>query len=192
MASFSHRTEEQLAELVCASVDPRAVQPPLEVLIGGLGMGFTLRSALDCLPPEANVVVSETVAAVIDWNLGPLSHLTGDCVQDPRVTILNADVYELVGSAEDRWDSIMLDVDNGPQSLSIQSNARLYGLEGLRLLHTALRAGGTVGVWAPSPYPPLADRLATAGFKVRMEVLEIAEAEGEESHVVYLARKPSD
>jgi spermidine synthase len=156
-------SEEALAEIACAKIAGRAAP---EMLIGGLGMGFTLRAALACLPNGAHVTVAELVPAVAAWARGPLAHIFAGSLDDPRSSVVVGDVRGLIEGAQSRWDSILLDVDNGPDALSIAANDRLYGRAGLAAAREALRPGGVLAVWSAAPDKAFAQRLRAAGFAV--------------------------
>jgi spermidine synthase len=136
------------------------------VLIGGLGMGFTLRAALALLRQDAKIVVAELVPAVVDWARGPMAEIFGSSLADPRVEIAVEDVGGLIGASTSAYDSILLDVDNGPDGLSRPANDRLYGAAGLGAARAALTPGGTLGIWSSAPDPAFTRRLTNAGFKV--------------------------
>ena len=144
MSSRVYGSEESLAVLGCEQA--RKLTAPC-VLVGGLGMGFTLRSALDRLPDAATVVVAELLDAVVEWNRGPLGELTGYPVTDPRVDIQVGDIAETLRRNQGRFDAILLDVDNGPAAFTAPSNAGLYGPRGLARFHTSLAPGGVFAVW---------------------------------------------
>lgn len=133
------------------------------VLVGGMGLGFTLRAVLDT-NPEANVLVAEMSKAVIDWNKGPLAKLHGDSLRDKRVNIHPADV----ATADGRFDCILLDVDNGPSPLSDATNSKLYGPAGISRLREMLKARGTLVVWSAGPEPLFLKRLGRGGFDVEL------------------------
>jgi spermidine synthase len=163
MSTRQHASEERLAELACAHL--RGIQRP-RVLVGGLGFGFTLRAALGALPAGATVVVAELLGAVIAWNRNPAFPLAADCMADPRVTILQQDAGETIRQARRTFDSIILDVDNGPAALSTAGNARLYDSAGLRHARAALRPGGCLAVWSVAPDPAFAKLMTQTGFAV--------------------------
>jgi spermidine synthase len=169
MSTRRHGSEEKLAELACAHL--KGVRRA-RVLIGGLGFGFTLRAALGALPKNAVVVVAEILAAVIAWN---------SAIDDPRVTVRNVDVAEIMRDPGKGFDSIILDVDNGPVVLTTESNARLYGDEGLQLAHAALRPGGCLAVWSVKPDPKFAKRMTRAGLIVDVQRCR--------SHTIFLGRR---
>ncbi len=161
MNSRVHGSEDALAELACQRLGDRP-----RVLIGGLGMGFTLAAALRQLGPDAEIVVAELVPAVVEWNRGVLSALAGHPLDDPRVTVHEGDVGPLIRSARGDYDAILLDVDNGPEGLTRKDNDSLYSSVGLSAALAALRAGGIFGVWSISPDQRFSKRLKHAGFSV--------------------------
>ena len=161
MSSRLYGSEEALATLSCARLKAR-LDPHL--LIGGLGMGFTLRAALKVLGPQARITVAELVPAVIAWARGPMAELSGESLLDPRVDIREADVARLIAGGRGTYDAILLDVDNGPQGLTRQSNDALYDSSGLRTAFAALRPGGVLAVWSSHPDDRFAPRLRKAGF----------------------------
>jgi spermidine synthase len=154
-------SEEALAALACARIAARA---RLRILIGGLGMGFTLRAALRALDASARVEVVELVAAVVQWAEGPMAELFAGSLIDPRVKIELADVAEIIRAAASRYDAILLDVDNGPEGLTREANDRLYDARGLAAACAALKIGGVLAVWSARPDRRFAHRLRDAGF----------------------------
>ena len=154
-------SEEALARLAAERIGGRA-RP--RVLIGGLGMGFTLKAALDALPKDAEVIVAELVPAVVRWAEGPLAHLFAGSLDDPRVRIVEDDVALPIGAGG--WDAILLDVDNGPEGLTRAANDRLYDAGGLAAARRALRPGGVLAVWSSAPDRAFTRRLREAGFAV--------------------------
>jgi len=166
MSTRQHHSEERLAELACAAVSGR---PRPRVLIGGLGMGFTLRAALRLLPPQAAVVVVELIPAVIAWNRVPEYGLAGEALEDPRVEIVAGDVGGVLAGHRGRYDAILLDVDNGARGLTVRANGRLYEAAGLTAVRRALTAGGCLAVWSAGPDPAFAERMRSAGFDVEVE-----------------------
>ena len=178
-------SEEALARLSCAKI--RGRQRPA-MLIGGLGMGFTLRAALAELPPDAAVVVAELVPAVIAWAHGPMAELFAGSLDDPRVNIREADVADLIVSGKVVYDAILLDVDNGPDGLSRSANDRLYRLPGLAAAHAALKPGGVLAVWSAHPDRSFAARLRQSGFEVE-EVHTRARGKRGARHVIWLATR---
>lgn len=145
MNSRAHGSEEVLAEAACSLITNR---PKARVLIGGLGMGYTLAAALAQLGPKSQVVVSELAPAVVTWNRGPLSALAGHPLLDKRVTVVEVDVVLLIRASKEQFDAIILDVDNGPEALTQKGNEWLYGRAGLFSAHAALRPKGVLAVWA--------------------------------------------
>ncbi len=178
-------SEKTLAELACARVGARA---NCHVLIGGFGMGFTLRAALACLRADARVTVAELVPAVVAWAHGPMAHLSAACLADPRVSIRVEDVRNTIVSAATRFDAILLDVDNGPDGLTQSANDRLYGHDGLKAARRALRPGGVLAVWSASPNPQFTRRLHRAGFAAE-EIKARANSNGRGArHIIWLAK----
>jgi len=181
-------SEKALATLTCARLsDPLRAR----VLIGGLGMGFTLRAALDELGPEARVVVAELVGAVAVWARGPLSHLFAGSLDDPRVELRVEDVSRTIHSGPARYDAILLDVDNGPEGFTRRANDRLYDVWGLRRAHDALRPGGILAVWSGSPDRKFKARLQRVGFNVE-EVRVHARGSSGRRHVLWLAKRAEE
>lgn len=183
MNSRQHGSEEALAALAVRE----HAGTVRNVLIGGLGMGFTLRAALDALPAGARVTVAELVPAVIEWNRGHLGHLAGDPLADPRTTVVAADVAVLLRRAARAYDLILLDTDNGPEGTTRDGNERLYSAVGLRTARAALRPGGLLAVWSAFRSPAFTKRLASAGFSVEEKTVR-ARGERGARHVVWLAR----
>jgi spermidine synthase len=180
-------SERALATLTCARLQDRL---HARVLIGGLGMGFTLRGALDGLGPEASVIVAELVPAVADWARGPLSPLFAGSLDDPRVELRLEDVNRTIQSGPAQFDAILLDVDNGAQGLTQRANDRLYDIWGLRRALYALRPNGTLAVWSGGPDRRFKARLRRAGFEVE-EVRVYANGSSGRRHVLWLARSPA-
>jgi spermidine synthase len=186
MGSRAHASEEHLATLGCAGL--RGVVGA-EVLIGGLGMGYTVRSALRVLGPDARVDVAEVVPAVVRWNRGVLGAVAGAPLEDSRVSVIEDDVSHVLKRSAARYDAILLDVDNGPRALTSPLNARLYDAAGLTRTMRALRPGGTLAVWSTSDDPKFTARLTEAGLATRLE-RPSARLGGAARHVVWIARKP--
>lgn len=166
MSTRQHHSEERLAELACAAV---AGRPRPRVLIGGLGMGFTLRAALGHLPRDARVIVVELVPAVIAWNRVADYGLAGEALDDPRVEIIEGDVGPVIAGHRHDLDAVILDVDNGASGLTIRSNGRLYEPTGIASVRRALAAGGCLAVWSAGDDPAFAASLGQAGFDVVVE-----------------------
>jgi len=175
MSTRQHHSEERMAEFACGDLRDH---PAAAVLIGGLGLGFTLRETLRTLretlrhlAADATVVVAELVPAVIAWNRNPAYALAGDVIDDPRVEVVAGDVADLLRASRDRFDRIMLDVDNGASGLTAAANDRLYASQGLRAARAALRPRGRLAVWSAGPDPRFVARMEEAGF-----VVEVAKA----------------
>ena len=190
MSSRLYGSEEALATLSCARLKARL---DTHLLIGGLGMGFTLRAALKVLGPQARITVAELVPAVIAWARGPMAELSGESLLDPRVDIREADVVRLIAGGRGTYDAILLDVDNGPQGLTRQSNDALYDSSGLRTAFAALRPGGVLAVWSSHPDDRFAPRLRKAGFDT--EEIKIRATGrgggGGARHVIWIATRPA-
>ena len=178
-------SEKSLAALACAKIAGR-VAP--RVLIGGLGMGFTLRAALDALPSDASVIVAEIVPQVVDWARGPLAPLFGDCLDDPRVTVRLGDVAAPIREADGSFDAMLLDVDNGPGGLDRAANDDLYGAEGLLLARRALTPGGVLAVWSAAPNDAFF-RLLRRSFTVEEKRVSATGTGKGARHVIWLAVK---
>ncbi len=163
MNSRMSGSEEALAEMSCARLKGR---PAPHLLIGGYGMGFTLRRALAVLGPQARVTVAELVPEIIAWARGPMAALTAGCLDDPRVTLVERDVAEVIADARGTYDAILLDVDNGPDGLVRGANDRLYSERGLAIARAALAPGGVLAVWSAAPDTAFRRRLKLARFVV--------------------------
>jgi spermidine synthase len=180
-------SEEALATLACRRIE--AVKRP-HLLVGGLGMGFTLRAALAVLGPEARITVAELVPAVIAWARGPLAGIFGDSLNDPRANILSADVVEVIQSRPTAFDAILLDVDNGPEGLIRKANNALYSLKGLKAIRAALRPRGVLAVWSSGPNPAFTRRLRDAGFDANEVGVRATTKRSGAHHVIWFAEKP--
>ena len=185
MNSRMSGSEEALATLTCA---PLAAAPAPAVLIGGLGMGFTLRAALALLPEEARVTVVELVPAVIDWARGPMAEFHGNSLGDRRVEIVAGDVADRIRHSGGGYDAILLDVDNGPDGLTRDANDRLYDARGLGSAKAALKPGGVLAIWSSAPDRSFSNRLRRAGFTVEEHVVRARGAKGGR-HLIWLARR---
>lgn len=179
-------SEAALATLAAKQIEK--VAKPV-VLIGGLGMGFTLRAALAVLGAKAKIVVAELVPAVVAWAREPMAEIFGDSLDDPRVEIHEMDVAQLIERHPLRFDAILLDVDNGPEGLTRKANDALYDAAGLRIAHTALRRGGVLAIWSSGPHPKFSRRLTTAGFAVNEVNIRATGRGGGARHVIWMARK---
>jgi spermidine synthase len=181
-------SEAALATLAAKKIE--AVAKP-HVLIGGLGMGFTLRAALAVLGGGARIVVSELVPAVVAWARGPMAKIFGDSLSDPRVSIRETDVTEIVQSSRAKFDAILLDVDNGPEGLTRQANDALYNSSGLKAAHAALRPGGVLAVWSSGPNASFSKRVAAVGFDVNEVQVRATGRGGGARHIIWIATKSS-
>jgi spermidine synthase len=173
-----------LASLTCERLKERAAP---HVLIGGLGMGFTLRAALGAAAPDTRITVAELVPAVIDWARGPMAELHGSSLDDPRVTLHQGDVGALIRSSRAAYDAILLDIDNGPDGLTRASNDSLYSAVGLGLAQVALRPGGVLAVWSAAPAPAFTKLLRKMGFAVEEVQVRAKAGRSGARHVIWLA-----
>ncbi|QDM41435.1 MULTISPECIES: spermidine synthase [Bacteria] len=183
-------SEEQLAELTIE----RLGKPNARLLIGGYGMGFTLRAALAALGPHGSVTVAEIVPEILDWAKGPLADLTGDSLADPRARIELCDVAALIDDAGDgtsaAYDAILLDVDNGPDGIVRTGNERLYTRTGIARARDALNPGGLLAVWSAGPDPKFTRRLQDAGLEVEERFVRARPNNKGPRHTIWFARKP--
>jgi spermidine synthase len=179
-------SEAALATLACRKI--ASVARP-KLLIGGLGMGFTLRAALAVLGTEARITVAELVPAVVAWARGPMAEVFGSSLEDPRARIVTADVGEMIRSRRSAFDAILLDVDNGPEGLIRRANDALYDASGLRATRRALRPGGVVAVWSSGRHPAFSKRLRDAGFDVSEVAVRATTKRSGAHHVIWLATK---
>lgn len=187
MNSRVHGSEEALARHAC---DPIAARKAPRVLVGGLGMGYTLAAALRVLPEDARVDVVELAPAVIDWNRDLLGHLAGHPLRDPRVAVHARDVAALIATGAATFDAILLDVDNGPAGLAREENDGLYSRDGLAAAWQALRPGGTLAVWSAGPDRAFQRRLRDAGFAVDTRFVR-ARGHGKGGwHALWVATRP--
>lgn len=186
MSSRMSGSEEALAVMSCARLEQR---PAPHMLIGGYGMGFTLRSALAALGADAQVTVAELVPEIIEWARGPMVDLAAGCLDDPRVRLIEGDVVAVIAEAVATYDAILLDVDNGPDGLTRNGNDRLYSMKGLAAAKAALKPGGILAVWSAAPDNAFAKRLSAAGFSVE-EIAVRARSNGKgPRHVIWFATK---
>ena len=184
MVSRAHHSEDAMMSVAC----PRPAADAA-ILIGGLGMGYTLRATLDLLPAGGTAVVSELIPKVVEWNRGVLGPLAGNPLDDPRTEVVELDVVRVIRESENRFDSILLDVDNGPDSTTQDGNRRLYTPEGLAKIHRALRPRGTVAVWAVTKDGGgFERRLRKAGFEAKTHRIT-AHGERGRKHVVFVGVK---
>jgi spermidine synthase len=185
MSSRLHGSEEELARLACA---PLASTPAPRVLIGGLGLGYTLRAALDALPDSAKVVVAEIVPAVIEWNRTLLGHLAGRPLDDRRVQIEPRDVGAVLRTTVSRFDAILLDVDNSPHALTCKTNHILYQDAGIAAAKQVLRPAGVLAVWSAVPDPAFERRLRRAGLSAESVRVRARGDKGGSEHTIFLGR----
>ncbi len=182
MSSRMSGSEVSLATLTCERLADRKAA---HLLIGGYGMGFTLRAALADLGKDAAITVAELVPEIIAWARGPMAELAAGCLDDPRVTLAMEDVADTIAASAARYDAILLDVDNGPDGLVRDANDRLYTMKGLKAAKHALKPGGVLAVWSAAPDKVFAARMAKAGFTVD-EVQVRARANGKGAkHVIW-------
>jgi spermidine synthase len=179
-------SETALAVVACERL--REQDAPA-LLIGGLGMGFTLRAALAALGPRASITVAELAPEVVSWARGPLAEVFAGSLDDPRVSIVEGDVGALIAAATAAYDAILLDVDNGPDGLVRSANDRLYGEGGLHAARRALRPGGVLAIWSAAPSPPFLKRLQRVGFKAE-QIMARSSAKGGARHIVWIATRP--
>lgn len=188
MGSQDHISEKALATLT----SERLARKDGHVLVGGLGMGFTLGAVLTSWNSEASVTVAELVPQIIVWANGPLSHLFGENLADPRVSLRLTDVYDVITETSDRFDAILLDVDNGPDGFITPGNDRLYSHAGLAAAYTALRPGGLLSVWSSYADDCFAGRLEESGFEVEEVILPAYVGSTERWHNIWFAAKSSN
>ncbi len=186
MSTRTHGSAEALADLTCPEVAGR--ERP-RVLIGGLGVGFTLAAALRHLGPDAEVVVAELVPAVVEWNRGPLGEHAGHPLRDGRVTVQEVDVSLILRAEPRSFDAILLDVDNGPEGLTHRGNDWLYSPAGLNASYRALRPKGVLAVWSAGPDRSFTKRLGQAGFEVEEVAVRAHRGKGAR-HLIWVARTP--
>jgi spermidine synthase len=184
MSSRMHGSEEALAALACERA--RTVEDP-RVLVGGLGMGFTLRAALNVLPAGATVIVAELMPAVVEWNRGPLAPLAERPLEDHRVRVFEGDVLDALRGNRAVFDAVILDVDNGPAAFTDSSNAALYTNEGIATAREALRDKGVLAVWSAWDDRKFEQRLRYAGFTVEVTRVRARLKKGGPRHTLFLA-----
>jgi spermidine synthase len=185
MNSRVHGSEDALAKHTC---DRLADCAEMRLLIGGLGMGFTLAEALRHIDSQAQVVVAELVPAVVAWNRGPLGKYAGNPLEDPRVIVHEEDVARIIEKGQQTYDAILLDVDNGPEGLTRKQNDQLYDMEGLNAAYAALRTGGLLAVWSAGPDQKFLQRLRKVGFEVEEVGVRSRGSKGAR-HIIWFARR---
>lgn len=186
MSSRSSGSEEALALMTCDRLQTEAPH----LLIGGYGMGFTLRAALARLGPQARCTIVELVPEIIDWARGPMASLTENCLDDPRVELVIRDVSRAIRAAERRYDAILLDVDNGPDGLTRPDNEDIYSTHGLVTAKAALKPGGVLAIWSAAQDERFARRLKHAGFQVEETMVRAGRNNKGARHVIWFARAP--
>lgn len=187
MSTDLYASEQALGTLTCERLAGRASP---QLLIGGYGMGFTLRAALAALGDDASVTIAEIVPEIIEWARGPMHNLTADCLDDERVTLVMNDVAVLIDAARDGYDAILLDVDNGPEGLTRRVNDSLYSRDGLLATITALKQNGLLAIWSADPDPEFVAHLESVGFQVEeVQVNALHDGKGDH-HTIWFARKP--
>lgn len=178
MSSGNSISEQALARLTCAGCT--------QILIGGLGLGYTARAVLDIAAPKARVTVAEMMPQVVEWNRGPLASLAGHPLDDPRLDVVTGDVTDVVRTHPGRFDAILLDVDNGPDAVLFAGNVFLYSSDGLALLHRGLRPGGVLAVWSATPSPDFDEVLTRSGLAHRRQTVEVQDGL---THTIYLVQE---
>jgi len=184
MTSRAHGSEEAMADLILGRLKTRHPR----VLVGGLGMGYTLRSVLDRVSFSSRVTVAELLPEIVQWNRDHLAHLAGSPLDDDRLTLVVDDVGKVLASEPNGFDAILLDVDNGPAALTDQRNARLYLADGLATIKRSLRRGGILGVWSASPDREYERALKRAGFRFRVETVPARRGAKGPKHTIFVAK----
>jgi spermidine synthase len=186
MNNRGHGSEDALASMVCERLGKRR---GMRILIGGMGMGFTLVRALHDAGDDAEVVIAELVPEVIAWHRGPLAEVSNHALDDPRVIVRETDVAAVIREARNAYDAILLDVDNGPEGLTAEANDRLYTMAGLRATLAALRPGGILAIWSAGPNDAFTRRLRQAGFETEEVRVRDRGAKGGFRYLIWIARK---
>jgi spermidine synthase len=184
MSTRMHFSEVELARLVCNKLKPGA-----KVMIGGLGLGYTLRSTLDLIPKDATAVQVELVPEVIEWNRGPLGPFADHPLKDKRTKLVQDDVSKVIRGARNEYDSIMLDVDNGPSPLVDERNGWLYTDHGLGAIRGALKNGGRVAIWSADDEPRFISKMKRNGFRAEKHMIQAHKGKGGIRHVIFTGRK---
>ena len=187
MNSRLHGSEDAQAELTCSRIKRKSDQ---RILVGGLGMGYTLAAALQHSDDDSHITVAELIPAVVRWNRQHLGHLTGEPLNDPRVSIQEEDVAQTIKRKKSAWDAILLDVDNGPDGLTQKANDRLYSIAGLKNSFAALRPGGILAVWSSGPNEPFTRRLKQCQFQTETITVRAHKPGKGARHTIWLAGKP--
>jgi spermidine synthase len=184
MSTRMHFSEVELARLVCRKLKPKA-----KVMIGGLGLGYTLRSTLDLLPKDGKVVQVELVPEIIEWNRGPLGPFADHPLNDKRTELAQDDVSKVIRNAHNEYDAILLDVDNGPSPMVDERNAWLYTDHGLQAIRRALKNGGQVAIWSADEEPRFQARMRRNGFRPDQHRIQAHKGKGGIRHVIFTGRK---
>ena len=187
MNSRRHGSEDALAKLTCDRIKRTSGK---KILIGGLGMGYTLSAALEQSEANTLITVAELIPAVVKWNRQHLEHLAGKPLKDPRVTVNEEDVAETIRQGEAIWDAIILDVDNGPNGLTQKANDHLYSKPGLKTAFSALCAGGVLSVWSSGSDEGFTRRLKHCGFRVETVTVRDRKPRKGSRHTIWLAKRP--
>jgi len=187
MNSRRHGSEDALAELTCSRIKRK---PGLRILIGGLGMGYTLAAALEQSEPDTLITISELIPAVVRWNREQLGHLAGMPLDDPRISVQEEDVVETIRKRKSAWDAILLDVDNGPNWLTRKKNDRLYDRSGLKTSFSSLRPKGILAVWSSGADKAFTRRLKQCGFHTETVTVAAHKPGKGSRHTIWLAGKP--
>ena len=186
MNSRRHRSEDALAELACTRLS--AIENT-QILVGGLGMGFTLAAVLKTVGMSAEVIVAELVPAVVEWNRGPLGRCAGRPIEDSRTSVHLGDVADLLRQRADKCDAILLDVDNGPEPMTHSDNEWLYSLAGLKCIYDKLQPEGIVAIWSARADQVFTNRLKKTGFNVQLRTVRARPGKGSR-HTIFVAQKP--
>ena len=184
MSTRMHFSEVELARIACKKLKPGA-----KVMIGGLGLGYTLRSALDLIPEDGKAVQVELVPEVVEWNRGPLASFADHPLDDERTELVQGDVTEVIRNAHNEFDAIMLDVDNGPSPIVDERNGWLYTDPGLQAIRRALKNGGKVAIWSADDEPKFPGRMRRNGFRADRHRVRTHEGKGGIRHVIFTGRK---
>ncbi len=184
MSTRMHFSEVELARIACKKLKPGA-----KVMIGGLGFGYTLRSALDLIPKDGKAVQVELVPEIVEWNRGPLAEFAGRPLDDSRTELVEGDVAEVIRNAHNEFDAIMLDVDNGPSPVVDESNSWLYSDPGLQAIRRALKNGGSVAIWSADDEPKFPSRMRRNGFRADRHRVRTHKGKGGMRHIIFTGRK---
>jgi len=186
MNSGVYNSEQELAKMGCAHIKNKE---GAEVLVGGLGMGYTLATALECVTASSKVTVAELIPEVVEWNRGPLGDCAGNPLEDERSQVRLGDIVELIKQQKPDFDAILLDVDNGPECITKNDNNWFYSSAGLSALYNSLRPKGMLAVWSAAPDSVFIKELKKAGFKASQKMARARPGKGSR-HIIFLAKKP--